>query len=74
MSLVRAEYLNDYKLSLTFSDGTNKTIDFQQKLEAHAIYKPYLKMKNFLKFKVDHGALRWPGNVLDFHYTQLLKM
>lgn len=74
MSVVKAEYLNDYKLSLTFSDGTNNIIDFQQKLEAHAIYKPYLKMNNFLKFKVDHGALRWPGNVLDFHYTQLLKM
>ncbi len=74
MSLVKVEHIKNYKLALTFSDGDKKTIDFEPKLKAHAICKRYLVMDNFLKFKIDHGALSWPGNILDFHYTQLMKM
>ena len=61
MSLIKAEHINDYKLFLTFSDGSSKVIDFEEKLKSHAIYKPYLNLKKFLTYKVDHGALRWPG-------------
>jgi hypothetical protein len=74
MSLLDATYQKDYTLSLTFSNGTVKEIDFEPVLKKHVIYKRFLKKDNFLKFEVDHGALRWPGNILDFHYTQLIKM
>lgn len=74
MSLIDAKYQKDYTLSLTFGDGEIRNIDFEPILKKHVIYKRFLKINNFLKFEVDHGNLRWPGNILDFHYTQLLKM
>jgi len=74
MTITNAEHVTDYKIKLTFFDGTSKVIDFEEKLNDREIYRPYLKMKKFLKFKIDHNALRWPGNVLDFHYNQLVKM
>jgi predicted RNA-binding protein associated with RNAse of E/G family len=74
MSLMEAKYKKEYTLSLLFSDGEYRVIDFEPILKKHAVYKKYLKINNFLKFEVDHGALRWPGNILDFHYSYLFKM
>ena len=74
MSVIKAEHIKDYMLKLTFYDGKEKTIDFEKGLKTAKIYLPYLKRKKFLKLKVDNGNLRWPGNVLDFHYDQLIKM
>lgn len=74
MSVVKAEHIKDYKIKLTFFDGTIKVIDFEPKISAREIYRPFLIMNKFLQFKVDQGDLRWPGNILDFHYNQLVKM
>lgn len=74
MTLVNAEYIKEYKLLLTFSNNKQKQVDFEPVIRKHAMYKPYLNIDKFKKFKVEWNALRWPGNRLDFHYTQLLKM
>ncbi len=43
MSLVKATYKKDYILSLQFSRGVTRHIDFDPILKAHAIYKHFLK-------------------------------
>ena len=68
-----ATYIEDYKIELTFTDGTNKIIDFYPLIACKAMYKPYLKVEKFKKFRLDVGSLVWPGNRLDYHYTFLYK-
>lgn len=69
--ITHVQHIEEYYLKLTFSDGTVKTIDFYPLLKRRAIYKPYLKMPKFLRFKIDCGSLVWPGNTLDFHHSFL---
>jgi hypothetical protein len=63
LSIINAKYLNDYKLSIEFSDGRSGIVDLETKIKS---FKPYYSLidKNiFSKFEVDY-TIRW-SNELD---------
>lgn len=69
--ITQATYIEEYFIQLTFTDGTTKVIDFYPLLACKAMYKPYLKLDKFKRFRLELGSLVWPGNTLDYHYTFL---
>lgn len=62
--IVKAEYISDYKILLTFNDGIEGIVDFQDKLNL-PIYKP-LKVKDYFKmFTLNSWTVEWE-NGADF--------
>ena len=72
--ITQATYIQDYTIELTFTNGTVKQVDFLPLIQGMAMYKPYLKLDKFKRFKIDCGSLVWPGNRLDYHYKFLYKL
>lgn len=66
------EYIGNYTLKFTFEDGLIVQHDFESYLKKYEIFKRFLKLENFINFKLDNGMrLYWKGNILDFHYSLL---
>ncbi len=61
ISVIKAEYIDGLVLKITFSDNTQKDIDFKPFLSAkeHPIFKFYRKVKNFKQFSIENGKLVW---------------
>ncbi len=61
LQVKNAEYLNDYKLRISFSDGKEKVVDFSNYILN--TNKPYLskykKPSYFKKFKIEQGNVVW---------------
>lgn len=55
-----ARYLKDYKIKLTFEDGTQKEVDLEPYLEGE-IFKPLRDVEYFKKIKVspDIDTIYW---------------
>lgn len=70
----QATYIADYKIKIVMENGLVKTIDFLPAIQERSIFKRFLKIDRFKKFKFTPFHIEWPGNIMDFHYTQLLKM
>lgn len=66
MKVKKAEYVNDYKIKLLFSDGITKVVDFKQFLTStRKLIAPLSDTEYFKRFYVDEITLCWP-NGLDF--------
>lgn len=61
ISIQKAEYLGGYKISLEFSDGTQKTVDFEQFLRSakNPMTAKYLDKKLFSSFEIEYGDISW---------------
>ena len=59
-SVVRAEYVDNYRIQLTFNDGTSGTIDFIHWLEG-PVFQPLLDVAYFRRFFLDGGTVSWPN-------------
>lgn len=61
IKIVRASYVNGYKLNLEFSDGKSQIVDFGYFIEnsQHEDIRKYLDLKRFKKFKLENGDLMW---------------
>ena len=69
--VTNVSYKDNYVLSLTFSDNSQKQIDFESYLKSATIYNRFLDLKKFKKVYLDYGDLSWKGNILDFHHSTL---
>lgn len=58
--IVRAEYRGDYRITLTFNDGVESTVDFQPWLEG-PIFEPLQDADFFRRFFLDGGTVAWPN-------------
>lgn len=58
--VVRADYEGDYRIHLTFSDGLEATLDFEQWLEG-AVFEPLKDRAYFQRFFVEGGTVAWPN-------------
>lgn len=67
-------YVSDHILKITFTDGQVRVIDFLPLIKKRAIWKRFLKIENFKKFRFDKFAIEWPSNLMDFYYEHLLNM
>jgi hypothetical protein len=56
----RAEYRGDFRIRVTFSDGSQNTIDFQHWLEG-PMFEPLKDRVTFMRFFVDGGTIVWPS-------------
>jgi hypothetical protein len=59
-SVVSAEYVDNYRIQLTFNDGTSGTVDFIDWLEG-PVFQPLLDVAYFRRFFLDGGTVSWPN-------------
>ena len=62
MKVVKAKYLDDYKIEIIFDDKKRNVINFLPALKKYATCKKYLDITLFKKFKVDSGNIVWGNN------------
>ena len=58
--VVRAEYVRDYVLDITFNDGTEKLVDFSQWFNG-PIFEPLKNKVYFRKFFIEGATVGWPN-------------
>ncbi len=73
IDLESAEYVEDYKLRLQFSDGQERIIDFEPFLHnsLNPLIRKYLALDKFKKFSVEYGDLFWNDYDLCFPVADL---
>ena len=59
-TVIRAEYLGDYRIHLVFNDGLESTVDFSQWLDG-PIFEPLRDPAYFRRFFLDGGTVAWPN-------------
>ncbi|TAN50270.1 MAG: DUF2442 domain-containing protein [Methylococcaceae bacterium] len=61
INVVGAEYLHNYMLKVSFSDGAARVIDFGAFLSKsfHPQIRRYLDKSKFITFSVENGDLVW---------------
>ena len=61
IKIVNAQYIQDYKIKLSFGDGTQKVVDFGGflKRHSHPQFDKYKRLTWFKKFKIDNGNIVW---------------
>ena len=57
----KADYLENYKIKLEFSDGKIRTIDFANFLKSakSPMTKKFLDVTEFKNFKIEYGDIVW---------------
>ena len=63
--VVKAEYLEGYRIKITFDDGREETVDFSSYVEAGGVFERFRDLEFFKRFTVDPevGVLRWGGEI-----------
>jgi hypothetical protein len=59
-SVVHAEHAGGFRIHVTFNDGIEATIDFQQWL-AGPVFEPLKDAAYFRRFFIDGGTVAWPN-------------
>jgi len=64
ISVVSAQYIEDYKVRIMFSDHTWQAVDFKPFLFAYnrGYYDKYRKPATFKQFKIEEGNIVWGKN------------
>ncbi len=60
LNIVKADYINDFKVKVLFNDGLEKTVDLKDYIHSkkHPFFQPLKKIEEFKKFLV-HRTLIW---------------
>ncbi len=64
LHITEAEYLEDYKLSLKFNDGSKGTVDLEPELYGE-VFEPLKEKSCFQQFFLTGRTVEWP-NGADF--------
>ena len=59
-NVVRAKYDAEFRILVTFNDGTEASVDFRPWLSG-PVFEPLKKVAYFRKFFVDGGTVAWPN-------------
>ena len=61
ISIIKAEYLGEYSIQFSFSDGVERTIDFSGFLKnaRNSLTRKYLDKNLFKKFTIHYGDIVW---------------
>ena len=70
--VVNAQYVGDYKIALTFSDGLQKVVDLEKKLRGN-IFGTLKDINLFKQFKVNDWTIEW-ANGIDIAPESLYEM
>ena len=60
-SINKADYIGEYEIMFSFSDGVERLIDFSGFLKSakNPMTKKYLDKQLFKKFSIDYGDIIW---------------
>jgi len=59
-SVIHAEYHDEFRIRLTFNDGTAETVDFSEWLEG-PVFEPLQDVEYFRRFFLEGGTVSWPN-------------
>jgi len=59
--IIKAKYIADYKVEITFNDGLSGIVDLKNHLEGD-VYKPLKNVEFFRKIELDSWTLTWPND------------
>ena len=61
ISINKAEYINGYKINISFSDGTEQLIDFYHFLSTarNQMTSKYIDIQLFKNFSIVYGDIVW---------------
>ncbi len=73
IEVVAAQYVGNFTIRTTFSDGASRVVNFKPFLERslHPSIRKYLDERAFLSFKIVDGNLNWNGYELIFPLEDL---
>ena len=58
LEVSQAEYLDKYRIKLTFNNGESKTVDLQNELDGK-IYMPLRQLDFFKRFQLKYNTIEW---------------
>jgi len=58
--VIRAEYVGEFHIHLTFTDGADGVVDFEPWLDG-AVFEPLKDVAYFRRFFLDGGTVVWPN-------------
>jgi len=58
LEVLQAEYIDNFRIKLTFNNGEIKTVDLQNELNG-SVYKPLHHLDYFKKFQVKYNTIEW---------------
>lgn len=75
IKIIKVKLLEDYKLSIVFSNKKTQVVDFEPflKQSSHSEVRKYLEKKYFKKFHIKDGDLMWGDYDLIFPIADLYK-
>ena len=60
-----AEYLGDYRLALSFSNGKERIVDVKDYILTHPLFSPLQDKQQFSRFQLDGWTVSWQDGKLD---------
>ena len=65
--IIQAEYLDGYRLRLSFSDGASGEVDFQSYIEKGGVFKVLEDVEQFKQFSIDPdwNTVVWQDGEID---------
>ena len=70
--VVRAEYVNNYKIKLWFNNKVTKVVDLLPSLKG-IVFEPLKDIDYFKRFKIKYNTLEWENGV-DFAPEYLISL
>lgn len=69
MKIIKAKYLRDYEIEVSFSDGQSKVIDLHKFVSESKspLIRKYLDKSLFANVKVEYGTICWGDNGFDIN-------
>ncbi len=58
LRITDVDYVKDYTLALTFSDGVKKVVDLKPHLVGE-VFSPLLNLDNFRQYGLNHWTIEW---------------
>ena len=72
LEVIKAAYLNGYRISITFNDGVSKIVDLEHEIDG-TVYQPLRQLGYFKKFEIKYNTIEWP-NGADYAPEYLYKI
>jgi hypothetical protein len=64
-NIIKAMYIENYKIELTFSNNKKGVVDFENYLKNGEVFQSIMDIDKFRNFKIDYGTLTWDNGRID---------
>ncbi|MCL2414843.1 MAG: DUF2442 domain-containing protein [Bacteroidales bacterium] len=67
--IVKADYLHDHLIEITFRDGTVRVVDLENffTTSKFGLIRKFAPLDQFKQFRIEDGALAWGDNECDIN-------